>query len=271
MKKALIGIAAGAALTFSAGAAYADGYGYGSVKDAMAPQQVNWNGLYIGAAVGYGIASTELDYRSEYYDYDLDDWYGGAANLDGISSHGFQGVVTLGYDRQIHPNVVLGIFADYAIGDLETKASITDFDGDGLRFKADVADSWAIGARLGFVRSCCSMWYLAAGYAQADLDWNISAIYEGEVDGSISGGKKLSGWFIGGGVEHQLRENLFLKFDYRYTAYDTERLFGYVYDNGFDYESQSLDEQTSVHSVRLGVNWKVDLFHGHHASAAPLK
>jgi len=266
--KALIGLAAGAALAISAGTAYADGYARGSMKDAMPVQQVNWNGLYIGAAVGYGVASTELNYRSEGYDYDWDEWYGGSANLDGISSKGFQGVLTLGYDRQIHPNLVFGVFGDYALGDLETKASITNIYGDGLRLDAEITDSWAIGARLGLVRSCCTMWYVAAGYAQADFDWKASVLYEGSAAGAISGGKKLSGWFIGGGVEHQLRENLFLKLDYRFTDYDSERLLSYTYDNGYDYERQSLDMETSVHSVRLGVNWKVDLFGGHHGAPA---
>src|SRR5690606_16330989 len=116
---ALIGVVAGAALTLSAGAALADGYNYGSVKDTMpvAPQ-VNWNGLYIGAAVGYGIASTELDARLEEWDwepgnsYELD-WFD-AAKIDGISSKGFQGVLTIGYDRQVHPNLLIGIFGEYA-------------------------------------------------------------------------------------------------------------------------------------------------------------
>lgn len=278
MKKALIGAAAAAALVLSAGAALADGYG--SVKDAapIAPQ-VNWNGLYIGAAVGYGIASTELDYRKEYwYEGYLDEY--GFFNVDGVSGRGFQGIVTLGYDRQIHPNIILGVFGDYAFGDLETEASIgggSPGESGAIRLDAELTDSWAIGARLGYIHSPATMWYVAAGYAKADLDWKITGFAEGEMlSGSevlTSGGKSLEGWFIGGGVEHQLRDNLFLKLDYRYTNYDTERLFSYSDGDEYCGESAYLDSDTDVHSIRLGVNWKVDLFGSRHAAAdyTPLK
>lgn len=248
MKKASIGLAAAAALTLSAGTALADGYGYGSPKDAMpiADPQVNWNGLYIGAAVGYGIASAEVELGE------------GSINFDGVSSEGFQGIVSVGYDRLIHPNIVLGVFADYAFGDLETDLTVS---GSGEVFGAEITDSWAIGARLGLIRSCCTMWYVAAGYAQADLDWKVSF---GE--DSISGGKGMDGWFIGGGIEHQLMNNIFLKLDYRYTDYGKVR---WVDEDDIDI---GISTDTDVHSVRLGVNWKVDLFGGHHAMASePLK
>ena len=255
MKKALIGLAAGAALTFAASTAYADGYAYGSVKDAAPVQQVNWNGLYIGAGVGYGIASTELDLRyvDTYYEES-----GSIFNLDGLSSKGFQGVVTLGYDRQVHPNVVLGVFGDYAFGDLETSASVLE---GLLRLDAELSDSWAVGARLGFIRSCCTMWYVTAGYSQADLDWSVGFLGETV----LSDSKTLDGWFIGGGVEQQLRDNLFLKLDYRYTSYDSEQLVSEWISEG---ERIDLNAETEVHSVRLGVNWKVDLFGGRHAAPA---
>lgn len=242
MKNTLIGLAAGAALTFSAGTALADGYAYGSVKDAMPVQQVNWNGLYIGGAVGYGIASTELT---------LGEVGEGSINLDGLSSEGFQGVVTLGYDRQIHPNVVLGVFGDYAFGDLDFDVSVSGLGGGAELASVEISDSWAIGARLGFIRSCCTMWYVTAGYAQADFD--VKALGDGI-------GKTLSGYFVGGGVEQQLRDNVFLKLEYRYADYEKERLASF--------EGSYLDSETDVHSVRLGVNWKVDLFGGRHAAPA---
>ncbi|MCL4767072.1 MAG: outer membrane beta-barrel protein [Hyphomicrobiaceae bacterium] len=258
MKKTLIGLAAGTALSVSAGTALADGYAYGSVKDLPPVDccQANWNGLYIGAAAGYGIASTELDLKA------VEDYEGmetfNIFNLDGISSKGFQGVISLGYDRQVHPGFVIGVFGDYSFGDLETDASLLEF----ARLDAEITDSWAVGARLGLVRSCCTMWFVTAGYAQADLDWRVSSEWE-----SISGGTSLAGWFVGGGVEQQMRDNLFLKLEYRYTDYDSERLFSI----GDEYERLDLDSQTEVHSVRLGVNWKVDLFHGRQAPPPPLK
>lgn len=269
MKKALIGLAAGAALTMAAGAANADGYGYGSVKDApMAAPQVNWNGFYVGAAVGYGIASTEVTYGAGgYSSYPYEGSGGYSLGLDGLSSKGFQGTISLGYDRQIHHNWVLGILGDYTFGDLETSASFGEYSfgdpGPDYNIDADIeigkiTDSWAIGGRIGYIHSCCTMWYVSAGYAQADLE-------------TILGNKTTNGWFIGGGVEQQLHGNLFLKLDYRYTNYGKERLAGEVEEGESEGYYSRLDSDTDVHTVRLGVNWKVDLFHGHHAHSEPLK
>jgi outer membrane immunogenic protein len=246
MKKALVSLAAGAALAATAGVANADGYGYGSVKDApLAAPQANWNGLYIGAAVGYGIATTEVE-AGEYEGFPV-------VNLDGLSSEGLQGTITVGYDRQIHPNWVLGIFADYSLGELETDISVPIFVS---AVEATIKDSWAIGARVGYINSCCTMWYVTAGYAHADVDLKgFFTIYP------ISLSENMDGWFIGGGVEHQLSNNLFLKLDYRYTDYD-KVTWAPAEAEGY------LDTETDVHSIRLGLNWKVDLFGGHHAAPA---
>jgi len=244
MKKTLVSLAAGAALVATAGMANADGYGYGSVKDApLAAPQANWNGLYIGAAVGYGIATTEpsVDFAGL-----------GGLSVDGLSSEGFQGTLTIGYDRQVHHNWVIGVFGDYTLGELETDISLTSPEELGISAGlGEITDSWAIGARIGYLHSCCTMWYVAGGYAQADLE-------------ALEISKTMDGWFIGGGVEQQLSGNLFLKLDYRYTSYDKEHLLRL----GGPEDYLDLDTETDIHSIRLGVNWKVDLFGGHHAAPA---
>ena len=245
MRKALMSLAAGAALVATAGVANADGYGYGSAKDApLAAPQVNWNGLYIGAAIGYGFAHNEVT-----YEYESPDIY------DGLNGDGFQGILTLGYDRQIHNGLVFGIFADYAFGKLEWENSWSD-----VRATLSVDDSWAVGARLGLIRSCCTMWYATAGYAQAKFELkDTSGGSWFDEDATTT----LKGWFVGGGVEQQLRDNLFLKAEYRYTDYGSEKLYASEYE--------TLDVDTNVHSVRLGVNWKVDLFGGHRGGHDSLK
>ncbi len=264
MKKALIGLAAGAAFSIAATAAHADGYGYGSVKDSMVIQQVNWNGLYIGAAIGYGVASTTLKYEYEdHYWQDYDSY-----RYDGISGNGFQGVLTLGYDRQIHPGFVLGVFGDYALGDLKSEfdfQAIWDDEPYRDRSHLKLKDSWAVGARLGLLHSCCTMWYVTAGYAAGKLNWGDRDYwyFDGE-----RGNTKLNGWFVGGGIEQQLTGDLFLKFDYRYTDYGSETLYSYLYSSDDQNESGTVSADTSVHSIRLGVNWKVDLFGGRHAVPA---
>lgn len=279
MKKALIGLAAGAVLTISAGTASADGYAYGSVKDAAPVQQVNWNGLYLGAAVGYGIANTDISGYS--YTEVYDGWSWGDENFaaiaaKGLSSDGAQGTITLGYDRQIHPGLLVGVFGDYTFGDLENETwmggySYDDWDEyswfEPARLRTKIGNNWSIGGRIGLVREN-TLWYVFAGYAQADLDWNLTSYFDYDPVGEGSGSEKLKGYFLGLGVEHQLFQNVSLKLEYRYTDYDKVTFggsnYGYV---GVDHESE-FRADTDIHSVRLGVNWKVDLFGGRHGAPA---
>ena len=201
-------------LALSAGSAVAGG----SLKDGPAPTccEANWSGLYVGAAVGYSIATHELTQSGSAID---------------LSGEGFQGAVTLGLDRQVSPNVVVGVFADYAFGKLE---------GDIGGARLNIENQWAIGARIGLVRSCCTMWYVGAGYTQAD--WDISG-------SGLSISETLRGYFVALGVEQSLHNNLSLKLEYRYSNYDDFTPTGLGTAN-FDVDT---------HAVRLGVNWKFSL------------
>lgn len=72
MRKTIV--AALAAALMSSGAYAADAFDKGSTKDAgifSAPAVVNWGGIYIGGAVGYGNANHELSLRDYYKDFCL--------------------------------------------------------------------------------------------------------------------------------------------------------------------------------------------------------
>ena len=287
MKKALIGLATAAALTVAAGAAYANGYGYGSAKDTpIAAPQANWNGLYIGAAVGYGIADTQISGKSYTFNWlKYGFWESNLAGTaaKGVSSDGAQGTLTLGYDRQIHPGLLVGIFGDYTFGGLKNEAELAGYSAHGWLFfpfsahpelaylQTEIDNSWSIGGRIGLIRGS-TLWYAFGGYTQADLDWDHAVLIDGELAGGGSGSKKLKGYFLGLGVEQHLFQNLSLKLEYRYTNYDKIK-FGTSYGWDFDSENHYSEFRADpdVHTVRLGLNWKVDLFHGHHAHSDPLK
>lgn len=257
MRKILVSLAAGAAMVASTGAATADGYGYGSVKDAAAPvEQVNWNGLYIGAAIGYGVATTDVEKSVQFKDHKGWSPKYSILDLDGLSSEGALGTLTLGYDREVIPGLLIGVFGDYTFGDLDNDFSA--FEGL-AKVNSELGDSWSVGARIGLITHK-TLWYAMAGYTQADLDWEVHALGEK----IASGGETLDGYFVGLGVEHQLFHNLSLKLDYRYSDYDGLDQSNELYCTKFN-----LDTDTDVHAVRLGVNWKVDLFGGHHVAAAP--
>src|SRR5262245_27594767 len=99
----------------------------GSLKDVpyAAPTYV-WTGLYVGGAVGYGMGGTEFSSA-------------GAGNFADFNLGGTQGIATLGYDIQLNPRWVLGLFADLAFGEVKG-------DSDGGNVAID--RQWAVGGRL---------------------------------------------------------------------------------------------------------------------------
>ena len=204
VRAAVLAVFASAALSFAATQASADGRG-GSTKDYDKPS--SWSGLYVGAAVGYGFGSTDI-----------------VGEVD-LSLKGVQGVVSVGYDFEFNHRFVVGLFADYAFGDVDANIGSTNFA---------ISNQWGIGARLGFLLTSSSLWYATAGWTRADFD--ISS-------GGASIGDSINGFFIGGGVEQVLSRNVSLKLEYRFSDYNDVTLAGAKFEN-------------EVHSVRLGVNYK---------------
>ena len=281
MKKTMIGLVAVAALGMMAGGALAaDLSGKapkgGSIKDAPAPAaeccQANWNGIYIGGGIGYaGLVADHND------DFAIP--AGAVRNQAEIGSDGFLGFIRMGLDRQVGEGIVMGLFAEYEFDDLGIGSSSSNSSKRKGRYKYynvnndvfehgfDLDNSWAIGARLGFVRSCCTMWYLTGGYTQSEIS-NTFTRNDVAVAGTINGGK-YAGWFIGGGVEQQLGRGLSLMLEYRYAHLEDKLIF----DGTNDITGLALAHRETldpaIHSVQLGVNYKFDL--GGHRTLAPLK
>jgi outer membrane immunogenic protein len=218
LRTAMVVIAAGAALALAPGEARSNGQGWdrGSIKDAMPSVtccRADWNGLYVGAAVGGGIGTMTFLNASE-----------GGGNRS-FALTGAHGAVGIGYDIQLKPGFVAGVFTDYAFGEVDTTFSRTKFSID---------DQWSIGGRLGLAPSCCTLWYAAAGYTQAKFEI-------AEAGRTID--EAMKGYFAGLGVEQALNKNLSLKLEYRFSDYRDFTILGTTLDN-------------EVHAVRLGANWR---------------
>ncbi len=75
----------------------------------------------------------------------------------------FFGTVTVGYDWQ-HSHVVFGVFADYDFSDTSTS-----WDDRWLRRTLTLDNAWSVGGRLGFLSSPATLWYVSAGYTEAEF------------------------------------------------------------------------------------------------------
>jgi outer membrane immunogenic protein len=238
MKKLIVGVAA--ALSLIPGNALADGT-YRRPPPTIAapvpepPPLLSWTGLYIGAGIGAGALVNDITVD--------DDVFGRILNTDGVGAHGVLGTVIVGWDWQISPKTVLGVFADFDWSNISNDHSIFD---DFFRHSIDHNGTWAIGARLGWLSSPSVLWYLNGGYTQADFD--VSSQFAGLAP--FSGDQTLNGWFVGGGVDTRLAAtNWFLRLEYRFSQFDSETVFS---PDGLT----SVDFEPSMHTARLTLTYK---------------
>lgn len=241
MKPTLIAALAALSLSALSAPAHADHLGYGGAVD-------HWTGFYAGASIGYGFADTDFTHT-------FDNGAVTAVTQSGISGDGVTGTLAIGYDVNFSSNIVAGVFADYTFGEL---------DGSGVYalnvvapYNIEYDDTWAIGGRVGLARPGGTLWYLTAGYTETDFTLS-------DPFGTLK--RDLSGYFLGGGVEQSLNHHgLFLKLEYRYSDYGSERVF----DQAAGCCSESYDIDTDIHAVRLGISYKFG--HREPAPAMPLK
>jgi outer membrane immunogenic protein len=162
---------------------------------------------------------------------------------------GVLGTVIVGWDWQLGPSSVLGVFADYDFTDRSTNHRVFD---DFFRHSHDQNNVWSVGARLGFLSSPSVLWYATAGYTQVDVDHSARFL---DLDGlNISRDRTLDGFFVGGGVDTRLAaSNWFLRLEYRYSDFDTGRVR--VRDDEGDIDFR-VDNDTHVQTARLTLTYK---------------
>jgi outer membrane immunogenic protein len=234
MKKVAAGVAVALALASSAAA---DGVDRRYPQSIAAPVPIappyTWTGFYIGAGVGGGAVV---------HDVSVQDNFGSIVNFDGIGGEGAFGTAIVGWDWQVSPNAVLGIFADYDFSDISTDFNL--FDGL-MRSSIDHDHSWSIGARFGLLSSPSTLWYATGGYTEARFE-SFASLADTD---SVSGRATFRGWFAGTGVDTRLAaSNWFLRLEYRFTQFDSEREF--VDD------FTSIDVEPTMHTARATLTYK---------------
>lgn len=211
----------------------------------------DWTGAYIGIGGGAGAIVHDLNV----------DISGANVNFDGIGGEGVFFTGQVGYDFQVAPQFVVGVFFDYDFSGLETDISLSA-GGFSASAPIKVDNAWAIGARVGYLPTASqqTLWYLTAGYTELSMD-DLTLTATGLGSASLEM-PDFQGYFLGGGVETMLTKNLSLKAEYRYSEFDRESLFSVP---GFD-----VGLEPSMHTARLNVSYKFG-FDRPAAYAEPLK
>jgi outer membrane immunogenic protein len=233
MKKLIVGVAA--ALSLVSANAAADGPYRRPPPTIAAAEPLpvpSWSGFYIGAGIGAGAVVHEVSIN----DVDL----GRLFAFDGVGGEGIFGTAIVGWDWQIGATV-FGIFADFDFSDISTTATATDV----FRASLDHDHSWSVGARLGWLSSPSTLWYVLGGYTEAEFDASIS--FNGtRVSDNLP---NFSGYFVGAGIDTRLAaSNWFLRLEYRFTEFHSE---------SFDLDAfTTLDVEPSMHTARLTLTYK---------------
>ncbi|MGC2780541.1 MAG: porin family protein, partial [Bradyrhizobium sp.] len=137
MKKLLLALTAVVAMTGAASAADLAARPY--VKAPMAPVAPSWTGFYIFGGAGGGIWDADSNSNRTGFVSTVNQRVGG---------DGWFGTVGAGYDWQVNPTWVVGVFGDGQFGSL--RGDIQDqFAGFTGRIK--LQDSWAAGVRVGYL------------------------------------------------------------------------------------------------------------------------
>jgi outer membrane immunogenic protein len=219
MKKLLLALTAAAAFSGSAFAADLPARTYTkAAPPIMAP---SWTGFYIFGGVGGGLWSADT-YTSV------------TATGAPLSIHqtqggdGWFGTVGAGYDWQVNPGWVVGVFGDGQFGSL--RGTIQD-PVAGWTGRIKMEDSWAAGVRVGYLVAPNVLSYVNGGYTGSH--WSGSGLYSsftGVPVGDHTNSFNRNGWFIGGGVENNLNifgisaPGWFMKTEYRGAYFDKKAI-----------------------------------------------
>lgn len=267
-------LAAVAALTSAPHLAFAADLGAGGMKDAPPPVMItNWSGFYAGVGIGFGAMQTD------YNVYDINRTYpGGLVNYSdrfrrNIGGEGVLGTVQLGYDYQFPATRwLIGAFIDYDWENMsgsnyeEHRSSLFGTIRPTLTSKVSLEDQWTVGGRVGFLTSPDLLVYGVLGYTQAQVKaWTYGDVTpfldpdNGLPIPGLSGTATLDGIMVGAGFETHLKDNWFLKLEYRYSQFGGERAWDLFRVDSGNATSSNLwgDVSTDVHTARLAITYKI--------------
>ena len=246
MKTSLI--LAVAALTISTGA-YAGGLATTAVTPVAseaAKLTTDWAGPYVGAIVSNNTAESSTgDITSSEYPLNP---------LSGISysSEGFSGGIEAGYNFQLN-NIVYGVEVDASTASIDGQLANSVATGLGNNFSVSTTTNWiaTARARVGFA-SGKALFYVTGGVAEANLDVNLTDVYNGGTTvytPSVS--ETRNGIVKGAGAEFKLNQNWSVKAEYLH--YD----FG-VQAEVFDEQVRtfSTDGTYTADQTRIGLNYR---------------
>jgi outer membrane immunogenic protein len=214
----------------------------------------DWDGLTLGAGGGYAMTNNEFNIGPGAI---LDGVIGGSGlDINGLSGTGGFATLSAGYDKTLLHTLVVGAFVDYDFADIDSSIGISIPPIDDLNASAHfkIDNQLSIGARLGYLMSPSSLFFLDAGYAHvetSDVKFGVSGPVT--LGGTLASVGSFDGYFIGGGLETMLRNGFSIKAEYRYTSLMAENATVLPGNGINDFVTASIKPQ--IQSARLSLNY----------------
>jgi len=212
MRKVFLTLTSIATAACLAGTAQADGYRYGSIKDAPVAG-FSWTGGYFGAHAGYGWGDADLT--------DNLPQIGGLALPTLSSSHdtngGFGGI-QMGANRQFGSLVIgaeLSVSGSAIDGSGGNCLGVASLIGGGVTATCETEVKW-MGTALGKIGWAWDRWmvYGAAGWSFAGAEHKFTLAAPGVFSASFAQNDTLNGFTYGGGIEWAFTEGMSLGVEY---------------------------------------------------------
>ncbi|WP_378943133.1 outer membrane protein [Mesorhizobium sp. ANAO-SY3R2] len=224
----------------AAGSALAsDAVAYEAAPEAAAGGFV-WTGGYIGLHAGYAWTQGTGDYLEP---------TGSLVEQAEINSDGWLGGIQVGYNYQIN-NWVIGVEGDIAWSNANGLNNI-------LAAGSDVAD---IDVEMDWLASLTARAGIAFDrtlfYAKGGIGFSHIAL--GDTGGNgmsvdADGSDTVTGWTLGGGIEHAVTDNWTVKAEYQYYRFNGNIELHRFVDGG---NNRTYDDAFDAHALKIGVNYK---------------
>jgi len=206
-----------------------------------------WSGLFIGGALGVGMAQHQFGGNFDSVDrleFDHD-----------LGNHGGVASVQVGYMIAMSERTYIGATFDYTIFDVSANSHLQYLVG-GAQVTVDQEitpeSMMTIGGRVGMLANENTQFYGMLGWSRASYgethNYNGGGVFAG-LASTASGSYEVDGATIGIGMETRIGERTSVGVEYRYTDLDDHSI--YSSNVGGVYSTQTTN---AVQQVRFGLN-----------------
>ncbi|MBS0239720.1 MAG: outer membrane beta-barrel protein [Proteobacteria bacterium] len=210
------------------------------VDNSIPPITSSWTGPYLGFGAGYSVAQKQETFPS------------GASTLNNpVSNNGGFISATVGYDYQFSKKFVVGALADADMSNLRYKDELS-FSGTPIyESRGGFKNILMVGGRLGYLTAPDTLLFVSGGYANAGLEETTISL--GGTGAILYDAKRISGAFIGAGLESKIWDSLSIKAEYRYIDLASENLELFP-GTGSPFPSAHIDPD--IQTGRISLNWR---------------